>query len=69
MERALGAGCTEMDALRGFFMFDGDESRVLAYVDGFVTLKDLGFGQERIDEALVASGNDQEKALEQLMSQ
>ncbi len=40
---------------------------MLAYLDNFATLRDLGFDQERIDNALIMHKNDQERALEHLM--
>lgn len=60
-------GTTDLDALRGFFMFDGDETKGKAYLDNFATLRDLGFAESTIDQALIKCDNDQERALEELM--
>ena len=68
MDKAFSYGCCEVDALRGFFLFDGDEEKVLGYIDAFVTLRDLGHGQEKIDEALFKSNMDQGVALEILLT-
>lgn len=67
VDKAFAYGCSEVDALRGFFLFDGDQTKVLSYIDGFVMLRDLGHSQEKIDDALFKSDLDQGKALEILM--
>lgn len=66
MLHARKLGATDLDALRGLYMFES-EPQVKRYLDNFVMLRDLGFPEDRIDKALLSADNDQERALENLM--
>lgn len=65
--KANEKGLSDIDALRGFFMFKDSPKEIPRYIDNLVLLRDLGFKHDDIDQALLLTQNDQEKALEILM--
>lgn len=48
-------------------MFKDTPEQIPCYIDNFVLFRDLGFKDDDIDQALMLSQNNQEKALESLM--
>jgi len=58
----------DMDVLRAFFQFDGNVERATLFLKSFLALKELGFPEDKITTALMMHNNDQDMALDYLMS-
>lgn len=58
----------DMDALRGYYLFQDQPESLVPYLENYLALSELGFEQEKIDLALLTSKNNKEEALEQLMN-
>jgi hypothetical protein len=67
IDRATKLGLTDLDALRAFYMWNGEMTAMVAYLEAFRNLRDLGFDQEIIDAALIRHNNDQDSALSYIM--
>lgn len=59
----------DMDVLRAFFQFDGNVEKAFLFLKSFLALRELGFSEEKITAALLMNDNNQDRALDYLMSQ
>lgn len=69
LQEAEQMNLQDMDALRGYYLFQDEPEQLVPYLDNYAALSDLGFGREKIDLALLTSKNNKEEALEQLMNE